>query len=469
MNKLLIFFLMFANGAVAGTMGATLLGPNARVIFFYQENGNVIVQKCQKGKIPHQKDACQGEIIREVSLRSFKNALKDSLRAFGDDFGDMKEKIQFYSSQDRESVEGLLEREKELNESIKDMKHFVDQVGDQAVGEELSKLTQELSQVTTELLGHSDVSAAAKEIDKKTDDILDKIAQKGEVIHYVYGKEESQFAFNLLNAYLKLPNFFPVFKRIGGKDVNFKMGSPVYEWGRGDYEDQVDVTLSKPFEMMDKEVTQGEWFKVMEANPSSFTSVHSCSANDRIQIGPGQWMCQNNPVESVSWNEVQTFIKKLNESLKLKDCDGTPQSARGCYRLPTEAEWEYAARGGWTSAYSFANEEDLEVYAWYNYNSQNKTHPVGLKAPNDYGLYDMHGNVWEWVQDKYNPHLLGGRDPLVIFASNKYVIRGGGWGIDGRGLRSAVRIGREAINVAGRHLGGSKGYEYVGFRLVRNL
>jgi len=166
-----------------------------------------------------------------------------------------------------------------------------------------------------------------------------------------------------------------------------------------------EVTLSS-FYMAETEVTQKQWRAVMGDNPSGFKGCDDC------------------PVEEVSWNDIQEFLQKLNAMSK---------GVR--YRLPTEAEWEYAARGGTRSSrHLYAGSNNLGAVAWFRGNANNKTHPVKGLLPNELGLYDMSGNVWEWCADWYGDYPSGPvKDPKGPGKGSYRVLRGGGW-IAGAGL-----------------------------------
>jgi formylglycine-generating enzyme required for sulfatase activity len=182
------------------------------------------------------------------------------------------------------------------------------------------------------------------------------------------------------------------------------------------------VTFKKGFWMARTEVTQAQWKQVMGTNPSTF-----------IDSGDSA------PVETVSWNDCQIFIGKLNQLFKAQ--------TKGKAGLPTESEWEYACRGGSKSTYSFGDDAlKLGDYAWFAGNSSMKTHPVAMKQPNAWGLYDMHGNVWEWCSsffEKYPDREV--TDPRGSLIGDTCVGRGGGWDDFADDLRSAYRsFGRPA-------------------------
>lgn len=199
------------------------------------------------------------------------------------------------------------------------------------------------------------------------------------------------------------------------------------------------VQINTPFYLGITEVTQEQWVTVMEHNPSHFKG-------------------RANPVEQVSWNDAQAFVRVLN---LMEDCTD-------CYRLPSEAEWEYAARAGATTAYWFGDSaDDLGQYAWFADNSNDKTHPVGQTPANPWGLYDMHGNVWEWVQDCYHESYSGAPTDGGARTTGCYklndgttlrVLRGGSWNDDAVNCRAASR--RDVTSPA-------FSYKNYGFRVVR--
>jgi formylglycine-generating enzyme required for sulfatase activity len=177
-------------------------------------------------------------------------------------------------------------------------------------------------------------------------------------------------------------------------------------------------------------VTQAQWEAVMGNNPSEFKN------------------CENCPVENVSWYDCQGFIQKLNAK------------TGKTYRLPTEAEWEYAARGGKRSkGYKYAGSNEIEAVAWYGGNSNDKTHPVGQKKPNELGIYDMTGNVWEWCCDWYGESYYNsspGNNPKGPESGRYRVLRGGSWG---NFAESCLVAGRNDWDP------GRRG-DYLGFRLL---
>ena len=217
---------------------------------------------------------------------------------------------------------------------------------------------------------------------------------------------------------------------IGMKFMLIPSGSFMRVVGRNDFNEIIGskVDISKPFYLGVYEVTQEQWHTVMGDNPARFKARH-------------------NPVELVAWVEVQEFIQRLNAN-----------EGHNRYRLPTEAEWEYAARAGTSTEYSFGNSENsLGQYAWYRDNSGGKTHPVGQKKPNPWGLYDMYGNVWEWVQDWYGDYPSSSvTDPKGPSSGSNRVNRGGSWGFDAGSCRAANRSNDSA----------DYGYSYIGFRLA---
>jgi sulfatase modifying factor 1 len=205
-------------------------------------------------------------------------------------------------------------------------------------------------------------------------------------------------------------------------------------FGTGDSDEKpVHTVCVGNFYLGKTEVTQKQWVDITGHNPSKFQN-------------------KDCPVEKVSWHDVQGFIKKLNEKTDMN------------YRLPTEAEWEYAARSGgrkeqWAGA---NNEEKIGEYSWYGHNAEGRAHAVAGKLPNGIGIYDMMGNVWEWCSDWYDEHYYGthpSKDPQGHSEGLSRVLRGGGWRSKDKGLRITDRNNFDPA---------SKKFSDIGFRLARS-
>lgn len=223
----------------------------------------------------------------------------------------------------------------------------------------------------------------------------------------------------------------------------FRMGSPASELDRVETEGpQTAVIISRGFWIGKCEVTQGEYLAVMGSNPSRFTGD------------------TNLPVDTVSSWDAMSYCEALTQ----RERRAGRIAINSVYRLPTEAEWEYACRAWTSTRFSYGDDPgyaNLTNYAWYFENSGGTTHPVGQKLPNLWGLHDMHGNVWEWCQDWWSGSLPGGIvvDPQGVASGSDRVLRGGGWNgwyLYAGFCRSALRA---YYYPYGRH-------DYFGFRVV---
>ena len=245
-----------------------------------------------------------------------------------------------------------------------------------------------------------------------------------------------QLLINALTGLLEPPE--EITNSIGAEFVLIPVGSFTMGSNAGDEGEKPshEVKILQSFYLQTTQITQGQWKKVMGDNPSEF---QDCGA-----------YC---PVENVSWNHTQNFIQKLN------DMEGIEK-----YRLPSEAEWEYGCRSGFTTEFSFGDDAgELGEYAWYEDNSEGKTHPVGQKEPNAWSLYDIHGNVWEWVEDdwhgNYDKAPSDGRAWIDKPRRPFRVIRGGSWISVEHDCRSASRSSGTPDDRDTN----------IGFRLVRSL
>ena len=250
---------------------------------------------------------------------------------------------------------------------------------------------------------------------------LFELKEKGVLTEEIYNAEK-QNLLNKLESSKKIETIKTIhvngynFDMIYVKGETFTMGCTDEQGSDcgSDEKPAHQVTLSDYY-IGKYEVTQGLWKKVMGSNPSEFKN------------------CRDDcPVENVSWNDCQEFINMLNQLTGKR------------FRLPTEAEWEYAARGGNKASYQtkYAGSNVLDEVAWYNGNSKSHTHTVGTKKPNALGIYDMSGNVWEWCNDWYGDYSSGGvTNPKGAATGSYRVIRGGSWYYDGINFRVSLRNG----------------------------
>jgi len=228
---------------------------------------------------------------------------------------------------------------------------------------------------------------------------------------------------------------------------------PMGEFKMGE-RNNVRVRLSRDFLLGQTEVTRGQWEKVMGTRPWGGAAGES---GDTL------------PAMQMTWAEANQFCEKLTTLERANG--GLP--AAGYYRLPTEAEWEYACRAGTTTAFSCGDDEStLGDFAWFSGNSEGTAHPVGAKQPNAWGLHDMHGNVREWCSDWQSGNLQGGFDPVGPATGSDRVSRGGSWGDQPILCRSAYRNSSDS---ASRSVGNDSWYRSIphrsgnlGFRVARS-
>jgi formylglycine-generating enzyme required for sulfatase activity len=229
---------------------------------------------------------------------------------------------------------------------------------------------------------------------------------------------------------------------------SFTMGSPLDEKGRDTNEGQVEVKLTEGFWLGQTEITQSQWAQLMGTSP--------WRGKSNVREG------KNYAASFISWQDANSFVEKLNSSEH--SSDSLPDYWE--YSLPTEAQWEYACRGGKKSAFSFGDDpSEFAVYGWSAESAFEKgeaySHEVGKKRPNEFGLYDMHGNVWEWCKDNFSAKLSGGTNPILNNGGPLRVNRGGGWNFATKCCRSASRLSDAP----------DSRYNNLGFRiaLVRSL
>ena len=241
------------------------------------------------------------------------------------------------------------------------------------------------------------------------------------------------------------------------KVVTFKMGSKNSDTSAELDEQKEHSVILNTFEISKFEVTVWEWKQFIKANKM------------KMPIKPSWGWQDNYPINGITWNEAIAYCNWLSTKEKLQPCYSKKGPNFVCnfkangYRLPTEAEWEFAAKGGTNSkGFRYSGSDKLEDVAWYKANSNGQPHTVGTKLPNELGIYDMSGNVWEWCWDWYNKDfykLEKGDNPKGPEMGERRTVRGGSWDSKSNYVRPANRISTIP----------SKTHEFYGFRIARTI
>ena len=332
-----------ASFAFAGSMDVGLINPKGEVILFYKEGDSITVKECVDLTIlknPSHREDCKqkpGTSKTKISVTEFKNRLNVVLSLpVGSYTPLMKQKIKVYNKEkgQLDDIADLKRQQFEINSKIDRIKAFINEYGKEDAYFQAAKaqLEAQLAGIEQELADNvgSMVDSIA-EVNQAIEDLIHKIVDSSSLTRFVYSQHKTSFEFNILKSYVDHPGISTAtFAQV--KAGTFLMGSPSNEVDRFDDEIQHKVTLTQDFEIQTTEVTQLQYFLVMGYNPSRFKKEKYCS-NEHLVIN-GEELCPNHPVEWVSWNDVQGFIVQLN-----KGEDGYT------YGLPTEAQWEYAARG----------------------------------------------------------------------------------------------------------------------------
>ncbi len=430
----------------------TMVGPDGDVVLFYKEGNEIVIKECERYSVINNRADCQSNSRpRRVAVSEFKNRLKSSLRVQNfDTLGQQQaDKLKDY----REglgrtpSAEDLVTQRDEARDQVANILKFIDAYGEENANiADLSVLRRRLTELEAKVSEGQKFSDAVIALNAAIETLVDDVIGSFQMNTLSYSRDKVGIEYSILRTYVR-----PYLAQAAFVSVApgaFQMGSPSSEKGRDTDEARHRVTISKAFEISATEWTQLQWVVVMGSNPSRFKDESLCPESYMEIYGVS--LCSDYPVERVPWNKVKDYLIEYNKRVK----DNFE------YRLPTEAEWEFAARAGTSTAYSFGdNRSDLGNYAWYSENSGSQTKPVATKGPNSLDIYDVHGNVWEWVEDEYSSDLgtSSVTDPRGSRGGSYHVIRGGSWDNGARGLRSAHR-GYAGPGVRGGNLG---------FRLVR--
>lgn len=440
LNLLLPLFLLFP--FIAQSSIVYMQNPR-NIIFLSGYEGEIIIKNCKDYSVVKDALDCElkdGTSVKKISYEALTEQFFHSTISSSSVSSEkvrnnivLYKKFNYIVSIKKE----LIEKEDELI----DVENFINTFGgDEQTNDYRDELSKRISTIKRELPRYKGYKAAEGKIRSVISPIVDQILDDVAVNMLTTSRDSGSFSFLTIGSFLATPASMwnVAFTEI--PSGTFMMGSPSSEPSRNSNDEGLHkVVIDHSYSMMATEVTQDIWVEIMGSNPAYYKNKSHCPNEHKSIKGIG--VCSGYPVESVSVQEVDKFIEKINsESSSIK------------FRLPTEAEWERAARGGSQHIYSFGDDTNLlEDYAWFNTNANGTTHKVADRKATTYGLYDMHGNVWEIVSDRYSSNYNGAS------SSNYRVIKGGSYTTAADKLRSAKRQS---------HYSTYK-YNYIGFRLVR--
>ena len=493
--------------------GLGIVGPQGETFVFYGEvSGEVSIKECLTNRTFFERSRydCikkKGTEIETLYQADFKNHLKFVLNGLS---------IQHYDAASQVNLE-LWRKHKSATIDINQLRRDQDRIkvhlaqiervilayeAESANMEEKQALEWKLASIELQLEAHADFDGFDRKVNQWIDDLMAAIMSSEFFIVYNFAQHKRDFNFNALRGVTQTPIYFSNYTNdfIRLEPASFLMGSPSDEKGRDSDEYQHSVTLEYAFEMQATEETQWRWVHLMGYNPSRFQKEKHCSdTHKEIEIkGHKVSLCPTHPVEQVSWWSVVEYANRLSELrglalvYDLSDiefegtaAEGTLKATRGelrinalddniyntkGFRLPTEAEWEYAARGGTTTAFGPGENISVDMANYdgrYPYRDAAKgiyrrqtVSVMTLSSSNGFGFSHMHRNVWEWAHDWYDSdyyHDSPEKNPLGPLGGSARILRGGSWGYNAVNLRSADRYGD----------GPGSRSDFVGFRLVR--
>lgn len=438
-----------------------VVGPDARVVLAYQHRDHIIFRECRQyaplSKETEWKKVCghkHGMVELTVPAVVLKKSLQLALRVPADYDSELQRKIALYNDNNsgttQEEIQSLSQKREIVSSLIHERQQFINLFDPEtAKAEDVAELPglrdrlNELTRALALLTNREYYEAITQEIEDKLDKLISDISDSARLELSVYSTDRTSFEFNLLRVFTRDP-VLP-FQFVKFRAGTFTMGSP---------EEAVPVEIQRDFEMARKETTQLQYFLMTGENPSVIKEPRNCVGR-HLSID-GVQMCPGLPVGNVSWNDIHRpngFLAKINDFFepyfRSLGCQGStpypnPADTAGCLRLPTESEWEYAARG----AGQFKEEYPVPVrylhqFVNYGFVDGYGSNPEALHVRPLYGLRHMLGNVWEWTYHNYT-----------------YVARGG----DTASLVEEVRLSsRRPITNSSRRRGDT------GFRLVRQL